>query len=125
MAHLQARDRYRRGFAEQWRWPQGAVRLSRIEKISCFLSSRRRGELHDLMYQVEAAKRDNEHHPAGKFMKETQRLIRVPVLYAKPRADDAEDVRCDGDRDAGNGQNHPPTRRPLEEVAVEDGQREE
>src|SRR5258708_24283178 len=77
------------------------------------------------MHQVETGERDDKHNPARELVEETERFIRIPILYAEAGADDADNVGGNGDRDAGKSKNDAALRGLLEKVSVEDSQGEQ
>src|SRR6266446_4536059 len=77
------------------------------------------------MNQIEACERDHKHHPAGELVKETKRLVGVPVLNAEAGTDNASGVGGDRNGYAGESQGDTAPGGLFQEVAVEHGQGEE
>ena len=73
-------------------------------RSSCCLPSFTGNQPHKEMNQVEARKRDEKHEPAGKLMKEANRLIRIPILHTESRSKNAQRIGSHGDGYAGERQ---------------------
>jgi len=66
-----------------------------------------------------------KHHPAGKLVEKAQGFVRIPVLDAQSRAEDAHSVGRNRDRNAGQGKHGAPREGLLQEVPIENRKREQ
>jgi len=66
-----------------------------------------------------------KYDPSGKLVKEAQSLIGIPVLDAQPGAQYAHRVGRNCNRNAGQSKNGSPQEGLLQEVAIEDLEREQ
>src|SRR6266702_1659875 len=77
------------------------------------------------MKDEQASQRHQEHHPAGKLVKESERLIRVPVLDTQSRTENPHSVGGNRNRNAGQREYGATREGSFEEVSIEYREREQ
>ena len=77
------------------------------------------------MDEIQADEGNQKDDPTGKLVKESQGLVRIPVLDAQSSSQNAHRVGRNRNGNAGQNQYDSPPVGPLHEVTVEDRQREQ